>query len=131
MTVSIPTASASVSKIEMTTKFEAVKARSVEQRQWTAKQRIQKLDQLYAEVLRRRKDIQEAMWADFQKPAEEVDLTELYVLKAELKAIRKGLRGWMREKPVPGGIAMLGAKSWIRPEAKGVAGSPLPPPELS
>ena len=121
MTVSIPTASASVSKIEMTTKFEAVKARSVEQRQWTAKQRIQKLDQLYAEVLRRRKDIQEAMWADFQKPAEEVDLTELYVLKAELKAIRKGLRGWMREKPVPGGIAMLGAKSWIRPEAKGVA----------
>ena len=50
------------------------------QRMTAARERIALLDALYAEVNRRRPDLHRAMYADFKKPAEEVDLTEVYVL---------------------------------------------------
>lgn len=105
---------------EIAALFEILRDRKTAQRALTAKERIARLDRFYTEVLRRRDDICAAMHADFQKPAEEVDLTEIYVLKSELKAIKRGLRGWMREQRVPGGLAMVGSASWVRPEAKGV-----------
>jgi aldehyde dehydrogenase (NAD+) len=121
MTLSIPTAPDTATPVELTAAFEALQARRTAQRALSAKQRIQRIERLYAEISRRRADIQAAMHADFRKPAEEVDLTEIYVLKSEMKAIKRGLRGWMREQRVPGGLAMVGSASWIRPEAKGVA----------
>lgn len=121
MTMTVPTAADSCSVAELTAAFDRLQARRTAQRALSAKARIRRLESLYREVLKRRSDIQAAMHADFQKPPEEVDLTEIYVLKSELKAIRRGLRGWMREKKVPGGLAMVGSASWIRPEAKGVA----------
>ena len=105
---------------EIAALFEILHERKTAQRALTAKERIARLDRFYAEVLRRRDDICAAMHADFRKPVEEVDLTEIYVLKSELKAIKRGLRGWMSEQRVPGGLAMLGSASWVRPEAKGV-----------
>ena len=62
-----------------------------------------------------------AMWNDFRKPGEEVDLTDIFVVKSEIKAVKRGLRKWMRPKRVPGGLAQIGSASWVRPEAKGVA----------
>lgn len=121
MTISIPTAPDTATSTELTAAFETLQSRRTAQRALTAKQRLQRIERLYAEISRRRTDIQAAMHADFRKPAEEVDLTEIFVLKSEMKAIKRGLRGWMREQRVPGGLVMVGSASWIRPEAKGVA----------
>lgn len=91
------------------------------QRMTAARERIALLDALYAEVNRRRPDLHRAMYADFKKPAEEVDLTEVYVLKSEIEYTKRRLRKWMRPERVRGGLAMIGSRAWVRREAKGVA----------
>ena len=101
--------------------FTALKSRIPQQRALNAKERIARLDALNNEVWRRRDDLKKAMWNDFRKPPEEVDLTEIFVVKSEVKAVKRGLRKWMRPKRVPGGLAQIGSASWVRPEAKGVA----------
>ncbi|MBV42645.1 MAG: aldehyde dehydrogenase family protein [Crocinitomicaceae bacterium] len=101
--------------------FDDLRDRSKEQRLLSAKARIKRLDALYAEVWRRRDDLKVAMWEDFRKPGEEVDLTEIFVIKSEIKAVKKGLRKWMKPRRVSGGLAHLGSVSWIRYEGKGVA----------
>jgi len=101
--------------------FEGLKEHAPEQRKLSVKARVKRLDALYAEVWRRRDDLKRAMWDDFQKPPQEVDLTEIFVLKQEIKAIKKGLKTWARPQRVPGGLSLIGSSSWIRPEAKGVA----------
>ncbi len=101
--------------------FLALRERAPYQRRLTARERIQRLDALYDEVWRRRDDIKAAMWADFRKPAEEVDLTEIFVIKSEIKAVKKRLASWMKPRRVPGGLALMGSASWVRSEAKGVA----------
>ena len=69
--------------------FEGLKEHAPEQRKLSVKARVKRLDALYAEVWRRRDDLKRAMWDDFQKPPQEVDLTEIFVLKQEIKAIKK------------------------------------------
>ena len=119
MTHSVLPIAPEVDVIEKT--FSALQARAPKQRALTAKERVQRLDALYAEIWKRRDDLKQAMWNDFRKPAEEVDLTEIFVIKSEIKAVKRGLRKWMRPKRVPGGLAQVGSASWVRPEAKGVA----------
>ena len=101
--------------------FEALRQQAAQQRQMNARERIKRLDALYAEVWNRRDDLKDAMWKDFRKPPQEVDLTEIFVIKSEIKFVKRHLRQWMRQKRVPGGLALVGSASWVRPEAKGVA----------
>ena len=119
MTHSVLPIAPEVEVIEKT--FAALKSRAPQQRALSAKERIGRLDALYNEVWKRRDDLKTAMWNDFRKPGEEVDLTEIFVVKSEIKAVKRGLRKWMRPKRVPGGLAQIGSASWVRPEAKGVA----------
>ena len=119
MTHSVLPIAPEVEVIEKT--FAALKSRVPQQRVLTAKERIARLDALYNEVWRRRDDLKKAMWNDFRKPPEEVDLTEIFVVKSEIKAVKRGLRKWMRPKRVSNGLAHFGSASWVRPEAKGVA----------
>ncbi len=100
--------------------FEALSARTADQRRLSAKERIKRLDALYGEIWNRRDDLKVAMWEDFRKPAEEVDLTEIFVIKSEIKAVKKGVKRWMKPRRVTSGLALIGSASWIRPEAKGV-----------
>ena len=119
MTHSVLPIAPEVEVIEKT--FAALKSRVPQQRDLTAKERIARLDALYNEVWKRRDDLKKAMWNDFRKPGEEVDLTEIFVVKSEIKAVKRGLRMWMRPKRVSNGLAHFGSASWVRPEAKGVA----------
>ena len=90
MTHSVLPIAPEVEVIEKT--FAALKSRVPQQRVLTAKERIARLDALYNEVWRRRDDLKKAMWNDFRKPPEEVDLTEIFVVKSEIKAVKRGLR---------------------------------------
>lgn len=86
----------------------------------TAAQRIAKLRRLHDAVLARRDEICAAMWEDFRKPAAEVDLSEIFPVVSEARHSIRHLRRWMRPKRVPGRLALMGARSTIVHEPKGL-----------
>jgi len=86
----------------------------------TAAQRIDKLRRLERAILARRGEIAAAMWDDYRKPAAEVDLAEIYPVVTEARHAIRHLRRWMKPKRVPGRLALLGSKSTIVYEPKGV-----------
>ncbi len=89
--------------------------------QTSAKERIAKLKRLRKAITTRRKELQDAMWKDFKKPAAEVDLSEIYTVTSDIDFAVKHLRSWMRPKPVRTPITMLGASSKVVYEPKGMA----------
>ncbi len=67
-----------------------------------------------------KQEIRDALTADFGKPALETDLTEIYPVCSEIKHAEKNLRDWMRPKSVRQPLTLIGARSRIRYESKGV-----------
>ena len=79
--------------------------------------RLQKLsDWLHAH----RADIQAALLADFRKPAAETDLTEIWTSLVELKHTIGHLKKWLAPRHVSAPLALLGTRSWVQVEPKGV-----------
>ena len=58
----------------------------------TADERIAKIHRLERVILARRKEIRDAMHTDFRKPAQEVDMTEIYAIVSEARHARRHLR---------------------------------------
>ena len=85
----------------------------------TAKERKQKLKSLLNYVLTHTEEIAQAIHNDFRKPHTETLLTEIIVLKQEVKHAIKHLRRWMKHKRVSTPITALGTFSHIRYEPKG------------
>lgn len=85
----------------------------------TAKERKEKLKKLEKLLFERRDDIKEAVYHDYHKPYEEVDITELYPVLTELRHAKRHLRGWMKPKKVDTPISMFGSRSEVRYEPKG------------
>src|SRR5687768_928394 len=86
----------------------------------TAAQRIEKLRRFERLMLERRDEIRAAMWEDYRKPAAEVDLSEIYPVVSEARHAARHLRSWMKPKRVSTRLALLGSKSTIVYEPKGV-----------
>jgi aldehyde dehydrogenase (NAD+) len=82
--------------------------------------RIEKLRRLHDALLTRRDEIRAALWADYRKPAAEVDLSEIYPPVSEARHAMRHLRDWMKPRRVPAPLALLGSRSRIVHEAKGV-----------
>lgn len=64
--------------------------------------------------------IREAMHADFRKPAAEVDTTEILPVLDEIKQALDNLDRWAQAKKVDASLTMLGTRSVIMYEPKGV-----------
>jgi aldehyde dehydrogenase (NAD+) len=86
----------------------------------TAAQRIEKLRRFEKAMLDRAGEIRAAMWEDYRKPAAEVDLSEIYPVVSEARHAIHHLRSWMRPKRVSGRLALIGARSSVLYEPKGV-----------
>ena len=86
----------------------------------TAAQRIAMLERLKETILRRKDELAAAMWADFHKPATEVEITELQPVVAELSHYIKHLKGWMKPQKVRTPMHLFGTKSYVKYEPKGV-----------
>ncbi|MGK2858419.1 MAG: aldehyde dehydrogenase family protein [Thermoanaerobaculia bacterium] len=84
-----------------------------------AKERAAKLLRLEQAILERRKAIHEALWSDFRKPPDEVDLSEIFATVSEARHARRHLAKWMRPRRVSTPITFLGSRSWIAPEPQG------------
>lgn len=85
-----------------------------------AKERIAKLKALLNLIHRRKEHIYQALYADFQKPSAEVDITEIYVVTTEIKHAIRHLKKWMKPKKVRPTLATITTSSYIRYEPRGV-----------
>ncbi len=85
-----------------------------------AHERKEKIRRLHDAMLSRRDEIREALWADYQKPAAEVDLSEILPVVSEARHALRRLRRWMKPHRVAAPLTLLGSRSHIRYEAKGV-----------
>ncbi len=88
--------------------------------QTTARERIAKLRRLHDALLARREEIHAALWDDYRKPAAEVDLTEIFAVLGEARHAMRHLRRWMRKRRVAPARALIGSRSYIEYEPKGV-----------
>ena len=87
----------------------------------SASQRISRLNALQKAVEKTyRKDLQEALFKDFKKPAIETDLTEIHPVISEIKLIKKQLKSWMLPLRVKTPFVFIGSSSYVIQEPKGV-----------
>lgn len=86
----------------------------------TAEVRTEKLKKLKAEIVRRRIDIATALNLDFKKPFAESELTEIHPALDEINFAIKHLSKWMKPKKVTTPIVLLGSRSELQYEARGV-----------
>ena len=86
----------------------------------TARERKAKLRALYDALIRNRAAIQEAMWADFRKPALETDVTEISTTTGEIRYALRHLSRWMAPHRVGIRLSLIGSSAWVHYEPKGV-----------
>lgn len=83
-------------------------------------ERKSRLRKLRTWVKANQQAIREAMHADFRKPVAEVDTTEILPVLDEIKQALDNLDRWAQAKKVDASLTMLGTRSVIMYEPKGV-----------
>lgn len=86
----------------------------------SAAERIAKIRALRDAMLARRKEIQQALWADYRKPPEEIDLSEIFPVVAEARHAMRHLKKWMAPRRVATPVLLFGSRSHVIYEPKGV-----------
>ena len=86
----------------------------------TSKERIIKLRKLKKNIFLYRDKIKKALFKDFKKNSSDVDLTEIFPVTSEIKHNIRHLSKWMKDEIVPTPLTLLGSKSYIKYEPKGI-----------
>jgi len=86
---------------------------------WTAAHRKDRLRGLERALRRHANALRTALYDDFRKHPDEVDLTELNPTLGELRHAIRHLEDWMRPQPVKTPMLLFAARSEIRREPKG------------
>jgi len=94
---------------------------SIAWRSSTLVERKERLLKLMNWITTHQEDIHKALWLDFNKPAIEVDLNEIFPVTSEIKHCLKNLSNWMRPQPQPTPLPMLGTSAFVVAEPKGRA----------
>ena len=84
-----------------------------------AKERIERLRLLDANLLSMQEEIGSALRSDFGKPFEEVLLTEISPVIIEIRHAARHLRQWMKPRRIKSSRLLAGSTSHVRFEAKG------------
>lgn len=101
--------------------FKAQKAFFLKNRStFTLNTRRDKLKRLRKSILNYQFQIRQALWNDFKKPAVEVDLSEIKIVLDEIDLALGQLGKWIKPRKVKTPLLLLGARSRIYSEAKGV-----------
>ncbi|MDA8016803.1 MAG: aldehyde dehydrogenase family protein [Thermoanaerobaculia bacterium] len=85
----------------------------------TARQRRQRIRRLARWVKGHEKEIRQAQFDDFRKPAVEVDLTEIFPVQLEAGHAAKAVGKWMKPKRVARSLALASASGKIYYEPRG------------
>ena len=88
--------------------------------QTSSKERIAKLKRIYTWTCTNREEIRQALYADFNRAAAEVDILDIFPTIIEIKHAIRNLKIWMKPKKVRRTRSLLTTRSYIRYEPKGV-----------
>ncbi len=99
--------------------FEKQGSKCLELRTEPIKARVKRLKSLRSWILANRIRIQQAVYKDLHKAAEETDLNEIYVALGEVKKAIRNLKYWVMPEPERTSIAFIGTKAEIYYEPKG------------
>lgn len=99
--------------------FENQLHKSIHWRKSSFEERILRLQRLRDWIKNHQKEIRKALWQDFNKPAPEVDLNEIFPVTSEINHAIKNLKSWMAPKKVSTPLPMIGTSAWIHYEPKG------------
>ncbi len=83
-------------------------------------ERKQRLKRLEKWILDHQNEIRSAIYNDFKKPAEETDLTEIFITLNELRHTLRHLSRWVKPQKVKRTRSLLTVKSWVKLEPRGV-----------
>ena len=86
----------------------------------SVQKRILKLKKLKKNILEYRTEIKTALNEDFGKNGSEVDLTEIFPVVSELNHCINNLKKFVKREYVKTPITLIGSKSYIEYEAKGI-----------
>ncbi len=100
--------------------FSALKEKSIHWRYDKPRDRIQRLQKVKYWIKKNEISILLALTEDFKKPDFETKLSEIIPTLSEIDFICENLRCWMEDKNVPTPMTLLGHRSRIRVENKGV-----------
>jgi aldehyde dehydrogenase (NAD+) len=99
--------------------FTSQQTTALQLRKGSLAERKNKLKKLRSWIHTNREAIQQAIHADFKKPAGEVDGTEIFHVLAEIKNALSNLDVWAAPKKIDAPITFLGTRSYIKAEPKG------------
>lgn len=88
-------------------------------RNTTAKERIKKLKKLKEVIMSNREKIEQVIYADFRKPAVEVEYSEVAPVIIQINHAIRNLEDWMAPKEVDTPLIFLGTSSKVVFEPKG------------
>ncbi len=100
--------------------FISLKQQAQKQRFEKAPDRVKKLKKLRSWIVTNEMHILNALNSDFKKPHFETKLTEIIPVLNELDFFAKNLALWMKDQAVPTPLTLIGHRSKIRFENKGV-----------
>lgn len=100
--------------------FSALKQRSLDIRTERVDVRKQRLRALNSWIHQNPQQLWEAAYQDMRKPRVEFDTIEVLYVLNEIKTAIKNLGEWTRPRPVDATIEMIGTRSSVRYEPKGV-----------
>lgn len=99
--------------------FEAQKANLQSLKNTKIKERKQKLKLLKKKVFEYRSKIQEALYQDYKKPAEEADISEIYPVTSEIKHVLSHVDDWAADEHVDTPTTLIGSSAYIQYGPKG------------
>lgn len=87
----------------------------------TAEKRTVWIKKMLEEIIKREKDIEQALYRDFHKSGMETALTEVLAVLVELRHIARNLKSWMKNKSVRRALIFPNVKAYLHYEPKGNA----------
>jgi aldehyde dehydrogenase (NAD+) len=109
----------SLIKSEIDEVFDLQKKKALVMRTSSPKERINLIRRLHDWIISHREEIRKALILDYNKPAAETDMTEIYPVLSEARYAIMNLKNWMRIKRVPTPVTFLGTRASIQYEPKG------------
>lgn len=105
--------------VQMQRVFESHAATALRLRGSTANERIEKIRKLRDAVIAHTEDWYQAAYADFKKPAGEVDLAEILPICLEANDAIRNLKKWMKPQKVWPTLLTLGTSSYVQSMPRG------------
>ncbi|MFP4655337.1 MAG: aldehyde dehydrogenase family protein [Methanohalobium sp.] len=102
--------------------FELQKENANDFARLNAKERIELLERIenYLKDDQKLTGLYDAMYKDFRKPEQEVFVTEIGIVQAQIDFVKKHLSKWMKPQKVSTPLPLIGTKSYICYEPKGM-----------